>query len=264
MGAARLQQMRQQVRVRPGRRDAAGLRPADLLENLDTADPGQRDPVGMGRHERAAHRIARLEEAASGMGAQEGYQVRIRRADAEVALRQRQPDIEQHCFPVGGTNRLSVGPKLRQGLARRHGRIPFGQAERQPMVPSMRFRAERLKGDRNDLLDHVGIQPHGAARRRAHEHRRRVGFQIFAPILVELRDGPEGAHAPPCPRIDEVVFQDIPEVRHDRFIPLHDVVRRQKTPAGAPGHQAAFKRSPSGASSFGSSMSRTSTLPGRM
>ena len=78
----------------------------------------------------------------------------------------------------------------------------------------MRLRAEGLIGDGDDLLDRFGIQPDCTTRRCAHEHRRRIGFQKLAPILMKLGDSAEGAHAPTGSVIDNVVLQDIPKVSH--------------------------------------------------
>ncbi|GLR52321.1 hypothetical protein GCM10007923_35350 [Shinella yambaruensis] len=66
MRAPRLQQLRQEMRMQPRGRNAARVRPADLLEDLDAADASQGDAMEVCPPHRVACRIAGIEPAAAG------------------------------------------------------------------------------------------------------------------------------------------------------------------------------------------------------
>ncbi len=96
--------------MRPRGRNAARVRPADLLEDLDAADASQGNAMGVGPPHRVACRIAGIEPAAAGIGAQDHQQIRVLSADAEIAVGQIETNVEKDCLPVGRTDGVLIRP----------------------------------------------------------------------------------------------------------------------------------------------------------
>ena len=192
MGPPGAQKLRQNVGMRSDGRHPAGIRPADLLEHLDPPDAGQCDAVRMGRKDRGHGAAIRGRHRFSGLGPQQCDQIGISGADTEIDLRLVQPHVEQNGAAILLPQRCRVRADLGQNLALRHRRLCRLDAERDPLLPAMRARTQRLPCDGADRAHIRQAQAAPVSDDAAVKQAR----DRIARDMVELGNRAERAHRP--------------------------------------------------------------------